>query len=54
MDWFIERAKEPSTLRGVLALAGVLGVNVAPELSSSIIGTLVSVAGLIEVIRKER
>lgn len=53
MDWFIERAKEPSTLRGIIMLAGVAGVNVAPDLSTSIITTVGAIAGLIEIIRRE-
>lgn len=53
MEWIFERIKEPSTVRGVLMLVGVAGVNIAPDLSASIVSTVGAVAGLIEIIRKE-
>ncbi|NTV02417.1 MAG: hypothetical protein HGB04_06480 [Chlorobiaceae bacterium] len=53
MDWIIERAKEPSTIRGLIILAGAAGLNVAPNLSNAIIVTFGALAGLFEIIRKE-
>lgn len=51
--WLMDRVREPSTWKGLALLAGVMGLNVAPELLLQI-GTVVgAVIGAIEVGRKE-
>lgn len=51
--WLLDRAREPSTWKGLALLAGIMGVNVAPELLMQI-GTVVgAVIGAIDVGRKE-
>ena len=50
--YLLDRAKEPSSWRGLVLLATAAGVNVAPELANAIIGTGISVSGLIGVLTK--
>ena len=45
---------EPSTWRGLIALAGVVGVSISPELSEHIITICVSAYGVIQIFRKEK
>lgn len=51
-NYLLERAKEPSSWRGLALLATAAGVNVAPELMNSIISVGISLAGLIGVFTK--
>ena len=51
-NYILERAKEPSSWRGLALLATSLGLNLAPELMNSIISTGIAVAGLIGVVTK--
>lgn len=48
-DYLLERAKEPSTWRGLVYLLTALGVPLAPALAEHIVATGLAVAGLIAV-----
>jgi hypothetical protein len=54
MSYIFERLREPSTWRGLAALATAFGLKVAPEMQEGVIGTGLAVIGLINVIRKEK
>lgn len=51
--WATKQLKQRSTWRGLLTLAGALGVFGAPEQAHVIIGGIATVLGLGEVIRDE-
>lgn len=53
-DWLLERAREPSTLKGLTCLAGVAGYAVSPELLGHIAACVTAVVGLIDILRKEK
>lgn len=48
-QYLIERAKEPSTWRGLVLILTALGVPLAPEMQSAIVSVGLAVAGLIGV-----
>ena len=52
IQYFLERAKEPSTWRGAVFLLTSLGLGIAPELANAIITAGVAVAGLLGVVTK--
>lgn len=52
IKYFIERAQEPSTWRGIVMLATATGVGIAPELANAIITFGVGLAGLLGVVTK--
>jgi hypothetical protein len=54
MNYLLERLKEPSTWRGLLALATALGVKLHPELQEAILSTGLALIGLINMVRVER
>ena len=54
MDYFIERAKEPSTWRGLFLILGAIGVPVAPDLANEIMATAMSAAGLVGVLTADK
>lgn len=45
--WLIERAREPSTWRGLVLLATAAGVQIAPDVQEAIVTAGLAVAGLI-------
>lgn len=47
MNYFLERAQEPSTWRGFLMLLTGAGVSIAPELVTPIVATGTGLAGLV-------
>lgn len=49
-DYFLARAKEPSTWRGAILFLTAVGVPIAPALAESIISVGLAVAGLIGVV----
>ncbi len=51
--YILERAKEPSTWRGIVLLATAGGLNVAPEMATSIIEVGIAVAGLLGILTKD-
>ena len=52
IKYFIDRAKEASTWRGVVLLATAAGVNIAPEVSNAIVAFGIGLAGLLGVVTK--
>lgn len=53
-EWINDRAKEPSTWKGISLLLSVFGVGVAPELITQIGMATVTVIGIIETLKKEK
>ena len=53
LDWCAARASEPSTWRGLAALAGLAGLAVSPDQWHAIAGAAAAVIAAIEVFRKE-
>jgi hypothetical protein len=49
-----EKLKEPSTIRGLIALAAVAGIGVSPEQVNAILTVAGLAYGLFQVVRKER
>ncbi len=49
-SYLIDRAKEPSTWRGIVLLLTAVGVPVAPAMSEAIVSVGLAVAGLIGVV----
>lgn len=54
MENFFKRFTEPSTWRGLAVLAGLLGVNVAPEAQGAIVNVVGGLYALINIFRKEK
>lgn len=52
-EWIKKRIKEPSTYQGITVIAGATGVTLSPELFEAISAIVVSVIGLIQIIKKE-
>jgi len=48
-DYLLERAKEPSSWRGLLLLLTAIGIPVAPQLADAIIAVGLALAGLVGV-----
>ena len=53
-QYLLDRAKEPSSWRGVILLLTALGVPIAPALADSIIAAGIAVAGLIGLITPDK
>ena len=49
LDWIIERGKEGSTWRGIVALLTAAGVHFSPELQEAIISVGLGLIGVIGV-----
>ncbi|MEQ1888048.1 MAG: hypothetical protein ABL951_02575 [Alphaproteobacteria bacterium] len=54
MEWIIARLREPSTIGGLSALFGLVGVTWAPELQEAIVAVAVSVGGLLMILMREK
>jgi hypothetical protein len=52
--WILARLSEPSTYRGIIAIAASAGIVVQPNLATQIASAGIALAGLIEIIRKEK
>jgi len=50
----IEKLKEESTWRGIIALATSLGITIQPEMINIIVSLGIGLIGLINVIKKQR
>lgn len=53
-DYLIDRAKEPSTWRGVILLLTALGVPIAPALAESIISVGLALTGVVGVFTADK
>lgn len=51
--WIINRLKEPSTIRGIIVLAGLFGYSVNQDMSEPIATVVAGLLALVEIIRKE-
>lgn len=49
VNYLLERAKEPSTWRGVVLLLTAIGVPIAPAMAEAIVSAGLAVAGLIGI-----
>ena len=54
MNWLIARLKEPSSWRGLIVLASIVGYKLDPTLQEAIVTAGVSLIALVEIIRKEQ
>ena len=54
LDYLLNRAKEPSTYKGALALAAALGLKLDPEQATAIVAVVLAAIGVWEVFRRER
>lgn len=54
LDFILERGKEASTWRGLVALATAVGLAVSPELEAAIVATGLAIIGLIGVLAKDK
>lgn len=52
--YILERAKEPSTWRGLILLLTAAGVPIAPGLAEAIITTGLALAGLVGVVSPDK
>jgi hypothetical protein len=53
MNYILERLKEPSTWRGILAMITAVGVKLHPELQEAIISAGLALIGMVNIFRKE-
>lgn len=53
MTYILDRLKEPSTWRGILAMVTAVGVKLHPELQEAIISAGLALIGLVNIFRKE-
>lgn len=53
-QYLLDRAREPSTWRGVILLLTAAGVPMAPELASAVVSTGLAVAGLVGVLTRDK
>jgi hypothetical protein len=53
-DYFLARAKEPSTWRGAILFLTAIGVPLAPQLQEAIISAGLGIAGLIGVVTADK
>lgn len=52
-DYFLARAKEPSTWRGAILFLTAIGVPIAPAMGEAIVTTGLGLAGLIGMISSD-
>jgi hypothetical protein len=53
MNYILDRLKEPSTWRGILAMITAVGVKLHPELQEAIISVGLALIGMVNIFRKE-
>lgn len=53
MKLLLDKLAEPSTIRGIIALLGAVGITVQPEYHEHIIAAVLALIGIINVWRKE-
>jgi hypothetical protein len=54
MNVIIDRIKQPSTIKGILGLLSIVGVNMTDDLISGISSLIISAIAVWEIIRNER
>lgn len=53
-DYLLQRAKEPSTWRGIILILTSVGVGIDPALADSIIAAGIGLAGIIGVVSADK
>lgn len=53
-DYILERAKEPSTWRGLILILTAAGVPIAPGMSEAIVSVGLALAGMIGVVTADK
>lgn len=53
-QYILDRAKEPSTWRGVIMLLTAIGVPIAPAMADAIVAAGLAIAGLIGVVSPDK
>jgi len=53
-QWLIDRARERSTWMGLTALAGLCGLQIAPEQVDAIVQGAIALAAVIAAVTKDR
>lgn len=53
-QWLIDRARERSTWMGLTALAGLCGVQIAPEQVDAIVQGAIALAAVIAAVTRDR
>ena len=53
-QYILDRAKEPSTWRGIIMLLTAIGVPIAPAMADAIVAVGLAVAGLIGVVSPDK
>lgn len=53
-DYILDRAKEPSTWRGLILLLTSAGLSIAPELATFIVSVGTGLAGIIGVLTSDK
>ena len=54
LDFILERGKEASTWRGLVALATAVGITVEPALGEAIVALGLAVIGVLGVLTKDK
>lgn len=54
MDWFFDKAKEPSTINGLFVLAGIAGLQIDPQTQHTALTVLGVAASIYNIVRKEK
>ena len=54
MDALIRRLKQPSTIKGLVAIAGLAGIAVTPEQADAIVLGLIAAYGIYQAVRDEK
>lgn len=54
LQFILERGKEPSTWRGLVAIVTAAGVSLSPELAEAVIALGLAVIGIIGVITADK
>ena len=53
-QYILDRAKEPSTWRGIIMLLTAIGVPIAPAMADAIVAAGLAIAGLIGVVSPDK
>jgi ABC-type nickel/cobalt efflux system permease component RcnA len=54
MNVIVRKLKEPSTIKGILALSSLIGLNMSDEVIQAASEIILALLALWEIIRKER
>jgi hypothetical protein len=46
---FVSKLQDPSTIKGLVVLAALMGINIEPELQNQIMVSAAAVSGLIQI-----